>query len=1084
MSLPKYAIQQRVTTVMVTFGIVFLGIIAALSIQKELFPPLTFPQVTIVTDYANAAPEEIETLITRPLEEAISATNGLRELKSISQEGKSTIFASFAWNENIDFAALSVREKIDLVKERLPKEAGDPVVLKFDPLARPIMILSVTGKMPPGDLKVITEHVLKENLEKVEGVASATISGGLDREIQVTLDQGRLQSAQTSILDVVDAIDKANISYPAGSIKKGLYEYLIRTVGEFRSVPEIGYTVVKTDIKDAKREMQRRPDTFLERGSKGTRETLDTLREERGEARGAGEKRLVMVRDIGEVKDAYHERTSVSRYNGKENISIAIQKQGSANTVKVVDHVKRELQFLQDDLDERGITAEIIYDHSVFIKDAISSVRDAAIEGGIIASLVLFPFFGNWLSSLIVAISIPISVIGTFFIFQLQGITLNTMSLGGLALGAGMMVDNSIVVIENIFRLREDGMDAIPAAIQGTNEVFWPVVTSTLTTIAVFVPMILFIPGVAGQLFKDLSWAVVHSMIISLLVSVTVVPMLAVYVHIPKKVEPNVKASLNTVKSKIKNYFLGLDRGKQNQIFWSILGVGVGAFLISLVIFRFLDTEVLPKVDQGQFLIRVNLPVGSRLEATDEIVSVIEKEAQTLPEVEKLTVTIGSSSTSKVGQVAVETLRPYQALILVGLKEKRKRSSFEAVSFLRKKLQEHKLQKAEIQFIVQESEFDFTQAGGKPIVIEIKGYDLEILAKLTRQVEKTIASVSGVTEILDDIGEPSPETKVEIERKKAALYAISARDISLTTKAAIEGAVATTFKEAGKEIDVRVRLEEKDRKNLDQIGDLLVYSNTLEIPVALKEVGAIKQGYGPSEIRRRDQIRTVTVTAAIEKGFKEKTVLANLANEVGKIELPKEYNIDLTGKAQQVQESFRRISYATALALILNYMIMAAQFESFLHPLIIMLAVPLDLIGVALALWLTGTSVSIISLLGILILAGTVVNNAIVLIDFLNNARRQGMELVEACVESVFVRFRPIVMSALTAVVGLIPLALGLGKGAELQAPLAIAMIGGLSSATFFTLCVIPAAYILVTRISDRLFGEVVIEEGEEEPAS
>ncbi len=1080
MSLPKYAIQQRVTTVMGTFGIVFLGMIAVLSIQKELFPPLTFPQVTIITDYANAAPEEIETLITRPLEEAISSTNGLRELKSTSQEGKSTIFASFGWNENIDFAALSVREKIDLVKERLPKEAGDPIVLKFDPLARPIMILSVTGKMPPGDLKTLTEHILKENLEKVEGVASATISGGLDREIQVTLDQGRLQNARTSILDVVDAIDKANISYPAGSIKKGLYEYLIRTVGEFRSVPEIGYTVVKTDVKDAKKEMQRRPDTFLERGSKGTRETLDTLREERGEERSAGQKRLVMVRDIGEVKDTFHEQTSMSRYNGRENISIAIQKQGSANTVKVVERVRRELQFLEGDLDSRGITAEIVYDHSVFIKEAISSVRDAAIEGGIIASLVLFPFFRNWLSSFIVAISIPISVVGTFFIFQLQGITLNTMSLGGLALGAGMMVDNSIVVIENIFRLREEGMSPVEAAVKGTNEVFWPVVSSTATTIAVFLPMILFVPGVAGQLFKDLSWAVIHSLNLSLLVSVTIVPMLATYVNVPKKVESQEVGSPNKVKMQIKEYFASLDRGKQNWVFTGMVAVGVASFLISLVIFRFLDTEVLPKVDQGQFLIRVNLPVGSRIEATDEIVKTIEQHARALPEVEKITVTIGSSPTSKIGQVAVETLRPYQALILVGLKEKRKRSSFEIVSYLRSELEKDKLQKAEIQFIVQESEFDFTQAGGKPIVIEIKGYDLEALAKLTRRVEKIAASVPGVTEILNDIGEPSPETKVEIERKKAALYAISARDISLTTKAAIEGAVATTFKEAGKEIDIRVRLEEKDRKNLDQIGDLLVYSNTLEIPVALKEVGVIKQGYGPSEIRRRDQIRTVTVAAAIEKGFKEKDVLAKLAREIEKAEPPKEYSVTLTGKAQQVQESFRRISYATALALILNYMIMAAQFESFLHPFIIMLTVPLDMIGVALALWLTGTAISVISLLGILILAGTVVNNSIVLIDFINGARREGRELVEACIESVFVRFRPIVMSALTAIAGLIPLALGIGKGAELQAPLAIAMIGGLSSATFFTLCVIPSVYILVTRVVDRILGESSFEE---EPA-
>lgn len=776
-----------------------------------------------------------------------------------------------------------------------------------------------------------------------------------------------------------------------------------------------------------------------------------------------------MVRDIGEVKDSVHEQTSISRYDGKENISLAIQKQGSANTVKVVDRVRRELKFLEDDIRARGLTVEIIYDHSVFIKNAITSVRNSAIIGGIVAMICLFPFFKNWTSPLIIAAALPISEIGAFFIFQLQGITLNTMSIGGLALGTGMIVDNCIVVLENIFRHRERGSSPIEAAVKGTEEVFWPVVSSTLTTDVVFLPMILFIPGVAGQLFKDLSWAVIHTSNISLAVSVTLIPMLAAFAHIPKKTGLNLMAWTDRAKSTIKNYLAGLNRKDQNQVFIGIIGFGFGCFLVGLLIFRFLDTEVLPKVDQGQFLIRINLPVGSRIEATDEIVKIIEQEAQTIQEVKNVTVTIGSSSSSKIGEVSIETLRSYQALVLVALKEKRRRSSTEVVSRLRKKLEHYDLEKADIEFILQESEFDFAETGGKPIIVEIKGYDLAELAKLAKRIEKMMVSRSGIIEILDDIGEASPETKVEIDRKRAALYAISARDISLTAKAGIEGAVATTFKEGGREIDVRVRLEEKDRKDLNQIGDLLVYSNALEVPVPVKQVGTIKQGYGPSEIRRRDQIRTVTVTADIEKGFKEKDVLAKLQKELKAIEVPKDYTVDLTGKALEVRESFRRIGFAIVLALILNYMIMAAQFESFLHPFIIMFTVPLALIGVALALLMTHTAVSIISLLGILVLAGNVVNNSIVLIDFINGVRRKGVELVEACIEAVFVRFRPIIMSTVTSVVGLVPLALGIGKGAEFQSPLAITMIGGLMSATFFTLFVIPSVYIVITRALDRL---------------
>ncbi len=1074
MSLPRFAIQQRVTTVMISFGIVFLGIISLFSIRQELFPPLTFPQVTILTEYSNAAPEEIETLITRPLEEAISSTNGLRELRSISREGKSTLFASFGWNENVDFAALSVREKIDLVKERLPKESGDPIVLKFDPLSRPIMILSITGKMSQVDLKLLTEHLLKENLEKIEGVASATISGGLDREIQVNLDQGQLQSTQVSILEVVDAIEHSNISYPAGSIKKGLYEYLIRTVGEFKSVPEIAYTVIGTDTK---REMKPSADIFLERGSRGSRDTLDTLREEQG--RVVADKRLVMIRDVGTVLDTYKEKTSISRYNGKENISLSIQKQGSANTVKVVQRIREELKFLQDDIKSRGINVEIIYDHSTFITQAISSVRDAAIAGAFIAALILYPFFKNWLSTIIVNIGIPISLIGTFFIFQVHGISLNTMSLAGLALGVGMMTDNSIVVVENIFRWREKGLSEKEAAIEGATEVFWPVISSTLTTIAVFLPMILFVPGVAGQLFKDLSWAVIYCLILSLLVSVTVIPMLSVYIKLPKgfgggDASP---ASPNSVRSKTKTYFSKLDQRGQNLIFLGVVGFGFLTFLISIIIFRSLDTEVLPHVDQGQFLVKVNLPVGSRLEATDEVVKTIEIEAKKIPEIKNVTVTVGSSSSSKVGEVAVETLRQYQALILIDLDKKRKRSSSLVATDLKEKVAKYKIDKAEIEFVLQESEFDFAAAGGKPIVIEVKGYDLDALTKLVRRVEKLADSIPGINEILNDFGEPSPETKVEIDRKKAALFAISAMDISLTAKAALEGAVASKFKESGLEVDIRVRLEEKDRKDLSQIGEMLVYSKALETPVAIRDVAKIKQGYGPSEIRRKDQIRTITITAAIMKGYKEKEILAKLDKALHNIDMPKDYMVDLTGKAREVGEAFRRIAFATALALILNYMIMAAQFESFLHPFIIMFTVPLALIGVAVALWVTNTALSVISLLGILILGGNVVNNAIVLIDFINQSRREGMELVEACIESVFVRYRPIIMSTVTTIVGLIPLAMGIGEGAELQAPLAIGMIGGLSSATFFTLCVIPSVYVLVTRFVDGLFGESYADE-------
>ncbi len=1061
MNLPEYAVKRPVTTVMVFAGLVFLGAVTLIDYPQELFPKISFPQVTVVTDYVNAAPEEIETLITRPLEEAISSVSGLRRIESISREGKSTITVSFNWNQNIDFAALAVREKIDLVKERLPKESEDPVVLKFDPLSRPILILSVTGKLPPAELKHIAERTLKDNLEKVEGVASINVSGGLDREILVDLDQGRMQAAGVSILEVIDAVDASNISYPAGSIKKGLYEYVIRTVGEFRSIEEIGYTVVKIDT----RQESDRPDTgFLERGARGPRETVDTKREL--SEKGITDKRIVLLHDIAEVKDTVREKTSISRYNGHENVSLSIQKQASINAIDLVGRIKSTLAFLYEDLASRGVNVEVIYDHSSFIKKAVSSTKDAAIQGGFLAALVLFLFLREWRSATLVAITIPISLIASFFLMKLQGITINTMSLAGLALGSGMIIDNSIVVIENIYRLTQLGYSREEASVKGTNEVFWPVVSSALTSEAVFIPLILFVPGVAGQLFKDLSWAVVHSLNISFLVSVWLVPLGALYIR-PKKPKDSMRLAMN----RMQHFFESKSRRAQNTIFLSIVGVGVFFFVLGLGIFKLLDTEVIPKIDQGQFLVKVNLPVGSRIEATDALAQKIEARLAELPEVETIAVTIGSTPTRKAGEVRIDSLRASQGIILVTLKKDRRKSSHDVLQSLQEGLSGTDMKGAEVEYVLQENEFEFAATGGKPIVVEVKGYDLELIKSLTEEVKRNIQSIPGVSEILDDMGAASPETKIEIDKRKASLYAISARDISLTAKAAIDGALATEYKEAGREIDVRVKLNEADRSNIDQLRDLLIYSDTLEVTAPIKAVAALKQGYGPSEIKRKDQIRTATVTASIQKGYKEKDALKQVAQVVNGIEHPNSYDIKLMGKAREVKESFNRIAFAIILALILNYMIMAAQFESFIQPFIIMLTVPLSIFGVAVALLVTGTAVSVISLLGILILAGTVVNNGIVLIDFINQSRAEGMELVKAAIESAFVRFRPIMMTAVTTIAGLIPLALGIGEGAELQAPLSVSIMGGVIVGTIFTLCVLPAVYVLFLRASDRMIG-------------
>ena len=635
MSLAKFVVHKKVTVVMCTLGLAGLGMISFSRLPQELFPPIVFPQVTVVTDYTNAAPEEVETLITRPIEEALGSATGLKRIESNSREGRSTVTVSFNWGQDIDFAALAVREKIDLVKERLPKESEDPIVLKFDPLTRPIMIISITGRdLNPVQLKLYAEKIFKDNLEKIEGVASAMISGGVDREIRVEVDQSRLQANHLSLLNLTEAIENANVSYPAGSIKKGLYEYLIRTVGEYRSVKEVGYTVVGTDVIKG---LRTQDTSFIEKGNVGPRDTLDSLRDE--VTQQLMEKRLVLIRDVAEVVDGTAEETSVSRHNGLENISISIQKQASSNTIQVVDRIRDALKILDADVESRGLEYTIIYDHSQFIRQSLSDLQGDALTGAFLAFLVLLFSLRQIMPALIVTTTLPITLLGTFILMSIAGITLNTMSLGGLALGAGMIVDTSIAVLENIFRHRQLGEKNYEAAIKGSSEMTWPVITSNATTIAVFFPLIVFVPGIPGQLFRDLSWALIYSQVISTIIPLTFVPMLSVYLNVKagdykpwrwtKFFEDKMIGENISIPQRMRAAF---------SIMLIIFAVCSSAFLI----LPHLEREVLPKMDQGQFLLKVDMLLGTRLEVTDRVCKRLENVLKDFSMIKDVAVTIGA----------------------------------------------------------------------------------------------------------------------------------------------------------------------------------------------------------------------------------------------------------------------------------------------------------------------------------------------------------------------------------------------------------------------------------------------------------
>ncbi|MCB1195865.1 efflux RND transporter permease subunit, partial [bacterium] len=704
-----------------------------------------------------------------------------------------------------------------------------------------------------------------------------------------------------------------------------------------------------------------------------------------------------------------------------------------------------------------GMKLDTIYDQSEFITSSIQGVRSAAVQGGVLAFLVILLFLRNLRSSFIVTFAIPTSVLGTFIMMYFKGelfsgMSLNMMSLGGLALAVGMLVDNAIVVIENIFRLRELGYSPRDAAIQGSTEVTGAITSSTLTTVAVFFPLI-FVPGLAGQIFRDLAFTVCFGLTASLIVAITLIPLLATKVKIKKKTSELVP---ETLKKKI--FFLKPKRKKNIYFFFLLLFV-LAAFLISCFGISRFDQELLPKVDQGQFMIKVDLPTGSKLSVTNTVIQKIEHLIINMPETKSVAVTIGSDKDSTTVQSNINILESHQGEILVTLKPDRAIPTGEFIQVLKSAISTMDIGNASLNYVLQESIFKSLSGTESPIVLHITGYDLMTLNALADTIQEKIARVKGVYGVQSTKSLSNPETKVEIIKDNAAGYGISVATIARAAHTALKGAIPSRYKEEGREYDIRVQLREEDRKDFDKIRDLNVRSEVLDISIPLKQVAQISQGLGPSEIKRIDQERTVLVTANIfGRDFND------IIQDIQKLldnykEIPEGYRVELAGENKEIKESFFNLILALGLSILLVYMIMASQFESFIQPFIIMFTVPLSLIGIYLGLKLSGTPLSVVVMLGVIMLGGIVVNNGIVLMEFINSLRKEGYSPLEAAFIASKIRQRPILMSALTTIIGLIPLALGFEEGSELRAPMAITVMGGLTTSTFLTLFVIPIIY-------------------------
>lgn len=1007
MKIVEFSVNRPVTTTMFFLAVIMVGFICFAKLPQELFPPLTYPQLTVITNYPNAAPEEIENLITKSVEEALATVKNVKKINSVSKEGLSLVTAEFLWGTDMDFAALGAREKIDLIKEKLPQESEEPLIMKLDPFAMPAMIISITGNLSSYELLQTSKGIIKDRLEKIEGVASISISGGREREISVEVDQGRLKACKISIVSIVESLKNSNLNYPAGTTDEKTYQYLTRTMGEFKEISEIGETVIAKD-----------------------------------------KHHLILLSQVAKVKEILKERESYSRFNGQENISLSIQKQPAANTIKTAKKIRREINNLKKIL-PKDIQMEIIYDLSSFIENSIQGTRNAALNGGILAFLVLLFFLRDWRKSLIVTFSIPVSIMAVFCLMYFKGFSINMMSLGGLALGIGMMVDNAIVVIENTLRHRQAGKEIKQATIDGTNEVIGAIFSSTLTTIAVFLPLA-FVSGIPGQLFRELSFTITFSLIVSLIVAMTLIPRLLVVSSsiIPLRELPR--------WTKIQQNLLKLFLTKKKKSF----GLIILLFLSSVVVLLMVERQFMPKIDQRQFMLKVNMPVGTKLEVTDLVTGKIEKILSTFSEIKNVTVSVGS------WEKHLENLGMHQSQIIVDLKAKKKKETKEVIYRLKQKLQQENLMNAQIEYILAESMFKSLFKTSSPIEIVVKGDDFKMLEKITKKLMKKIEKIKGVYGVKSDLTPSAPETKLVVNREKAASYNLSVANIAHTALIGLKGYVATKFKQEGKEIDIRVRLRKEDREDVGKLRELLIYS-PLDINVSLAEVAKLSVGRGPSEIKRMDQQRTIVISAQVFKRSLN-AVLKDVDNSLEDFQKISGYTMNLAGEREKIKESFRNLLFILLFSLLLVYMIMAAQFESLWQPLVIIFTFPLSIIGIALAIFVTHTPLSIMVFLGMIILGGIVVNNGIVLVDCIDHLKRQGRKTYDALFLASAMRLRPILMTTLTTVLGLFPLALGLGEGAELRAPLAITVIGGLTMATVLTLLVIPSLYMIVEKIGKR----------------
>jgi HAE1 family hydrophobic/amphiphilic exporter-1 len=1096
MNIIQTAIRRPVTVSMFVVAVVLFGIVSLDRLALNLLPDISYPSLTIDTTCADTAPEEIESLITEPVEEAVSVVPGLSRVSSISRPGRSEVVLEFNWDTKMDLAVLDVREKLDFVE--LPRDADKPVILRFDPSRDPILRVRLWGAKDLQAMRYLAEKELKKHLESLEGVAAIKVIGGLEEEIQIDIDEKKLAELGIPITDVTAILQRENLNMASGSLYDGDSSYLVRTLNEFESVDEIRRIVV---------------------------------REEQG--------RRILLGDLAAVSRGVKDREVIARIDGQESVEMAVYKEGDANTVTVARAVVRKLDNLRESKTiPAGIQSVVVSNQAEFIEQAIREVRSNALLGGLLATIILFFFLKDVRSTLMIGLSIPISILATFALMYQTNLTLNIMSLGGIALGVGMLVDNSIVVLEAIHRYRTPGISLAEAVFRGTKEVSMAVTASTLTTVAVFLPLV-FVEGIAGQLFKDQALTITYSLLASLVVSITVLPMMMAvrfrapeelfgqtadsaaapeaapaaaakplsprrWIRIPQRIVRGAGRGVRTVFRivfvTVAQLLLAdlrrllqwtgrvLSRGINpvmqpfDRLFGSlqnayprwlqaglehkgmVIGAAVALTLLAVGAAYRLGVELIPPLTQGEFTVELLLPEGRSLEATDRLAGQVEERLRRYPEVRTVFSSTGGGNESQFSRQSAKENTAYLHVVM------RDRSDREAEEHCMDKLRKDLALMPEVTSkFSRPSYFSFK----RPIEVELYAYDLEELRLLSDRVIKRLEQIDGLSDFKTTAELGNPEIHVTFDRERLARLGLDESQVSQVLRNKIRGDVASRYKDQDRQIDILVRAEEGDRHSLQEVRDLTISAGNAGagtapsggVPLKLSSVADVSLSRGPHEIHHIKSARAAIISANLsgrDLGGASAEIQSAL-RELGP-DLPVNATAVLSGQNEELQRSYNSLLLALALAAFLVYLVMASQFESLIHPFIIMFTVPLGIVGAILGLYITRTPVSVMVFIGVIILVGIVVNNAIVLIDYTNQLRRNGLTKREALLQAGQVRLRPILMTTLTTVLGLLPMSLGLGEGAEIRSPMAITVMSGLLFSMLLTLLVIPVVYEAVDR--------------------